>query len=102
MLAQGHSNVKIPVLVTHGDKDSLTSFDVSKALIKKISSQDKTFQEYPGYFHERKVYYYSIFTVFFTGSMFFMVTVHNEVGKEQIIELYCNWILHRAVPKAKL
>jgi len=54
LMAEGYRNIKIPILVTHGDKDTLTSFEGSKIFTERVLSQDKRFQGYPGYFHERK------------------------------------------------
>jgi alpha-beta hydrolase superfamily lysophospholipase len=43
--------VTLPFLVLHGEEDTVTDPDVSKALYDKASSVDKTMKLYPGMWH---------------------------------------------------
>ncbi len=46
------SEIRIPVLVMHGEKDSLTAPSGSQEFFENASCDDKTLKIYPGLFHE--------------------------------------------------
>ena len=41
----------LPFLVLHGDSDTVTDPEISKALYERASSKDKTMKLYPGMWH---------------------------------------------------
>ncbi|KAG5231737.1 hypothetical protein OIU76_005417 [Salix suchowensis] len=45
------SKVTLPFLVLHGDSDTVTDPEISKALYERASSKDKTMKLYPGMWH---------------------------------------------------
>ena len=51
-LQRKSSVISIPVLVLHGEADTLTAPEGSTEFIKNISSQDKTLKMLPGVYHE--------------------------------------------------
>jgi len=44
--------IKLPVLLNHGDQDSIAALNGAKSLLSALSSQDKTLHIYPGLKHE--------------------------------------------------
>lgn len=48
----GASKISLPILLQHGETDSLASAEGSKYLFEHVSSADKTLKIYPGLFHE--------------------------------------------------
>ena len=44
--------LSLPVLLMHGTEDSLVPFAGSEALFEALGSDDKTFERYPGLYHE--------------------------------------------------
>ncbi|OAY61824.1 caffeoylshikimate esterase isoform X1 [Manihot esculenta] len=50
-LEQSLYQVRLPFLVLHGDADTVTDPEISKALYEKASSKDKTMKLYPGMWH---------------------------------------------------
>lgn len=44
--------IKLPLLMVHGEKDTLTPLAGSQALNQRAGSSDKTLKVYPGMFHE--------------------------------------------------
>ena len=68
------SDVKIPILVSHGSCDNLTSCDASKKFVDECSVADKEHWLLDGYYHE----------------------LHNDLGNDLVIDKYVNWILQRA------
>ncbi len=46
------ADIRLPMLLMHGEADSLTSPAGSKFLYEQISSEDKTLKLYPGLYHE--------------------------------------------------
>jgi len=48
----GAPKIKLPILLQHGEADSLASVEGSKYLFEHVSSADKTLKIYPGLFHE--------------------------------------------------
>jgi acylglycerol lipase len=67
-------NFNLPLLISHGTEDTLTSHESSKNFYEKVPSVDKTFNSYEGYFHE----------------------LHNEPEGDEIVQEYINWILERS------
>jgi acylglycerol lipase len=45
-------SLTLPVLLMHGTEDTLVPFDGSEALFEALGSPDKTFERYPGLYHE--------------------------------------------------
>lgn len=62
--------VKIPVLLGHGDKDAITSFESTRLFAERLGDRAQ-FKSWEGRKHE----------------------VHNDTGKEEIMTFYTNWIL---------
>lgn len=46
------SQVKLPLLLMHGEADSMTAVNGSRSLYEAASAPDKTLQVYPGLYHE--------------------------------------------------
>jgi alpha-beta hydrolase superfamily lysophospholipase len=44
--------ITIPVLINHGEADTIASLSGAKALFDTLGAQDKTFHSYPGLKHE--------------------------------------------------
>lgn len=63
------------LLLIHGEKDPVTSIEASKKFVKNVPhhNQDITFKEWEGHLHE----------------------IHNEIGKEAVLEFLKNWIVER-------
>ena len=59
-----------PVLIVHGEDDPLVDINGSRMLYERVSSLDKTFKSYPGFYHE----------------------VMNEVQKEIVLRDIGDWI----------
>jgi alpha-beta hydrolase superfamily lysophospholipase len=68
---QHAGELKIPLLLMHGDADQITSYNASCEFASK-SNNNLTFKTWPGLFHE----------------------LHNEPGKEEIIEFVISWLSH--------
>lgn len=47
-------NSELPLLMSFGSKDGLTSFETGQEFMEKLMCTDKTFQSYEGCYHERK------------------------------------------------
>lgn len=62
-----------PMLMAHGTVDTLTSSAASKEFFGKVAAADKEYKSYEDYRHE----------------------LHNEIGKEEVIGGYRDWILAR-------
>ncbi|TPX48061.1 hypothetical protein SeMB42_g02516 [Synchytrium endobioticum] len=68
-------NFKYPIIMYHSPNDKLTDIRGSEEFMANCGSPDKTFEKFPGnWAHE----------------------LHNDPGKEQIIQDYTNWITKRA------
>jgi len=67
----GAPNITKPILVAHGTHDKITSYDASKEFMEQVASSDKTFKSLDGWYHEP----------------------HNEVDKEEFIQMVLNWVL---------
>ena len=66
-----HSDkVKIPVLLGHGDHDDITSFESTKLFAERLGDRAQ-FKPWEKRKHE----------------------VHNDIGKEDVMAFYANWIL---------
>ncbi|KAI8892598.1 Alpha/Beta hydrolase protein [Globomyces pollinis-pini] len=67
---------KMPIYLTHGTADGLTCPKASKKFMELIPSSDKTFKEFPGYYHE----------------------LHNEPinDRKVIVDGYIGWILEHS------
>lgn len=46
------SRIRLPVLLTHGDKDKVMPVEASRELFRNIGSMDKTLRVYEGWLHE--------------------------------------------------
>lgn len=46
------SDIRLPILLMHGEADTLTSPEGSRFLYDNVSSEDKTLKIYPGLYHE--------------------------------------------------
>jgi len=55
------ADLRVPLLILQGGADRLVSPEASRAFFERVASEDKTFHEYEGYYHEP----------------------HNDVGKER-------------------
>jgi acylglycerol lipase len=62
--------INLPVLIVHGTQDKLADINGSQSLYQRISSADKTFKTYEGYYHE----------------------VMNEIGKEAVLKDIGDWL----------
>lgn len=58
-----HKRFKVPIVILHGSADTLTDPAASRELIDKMPVQDKSFIDFPGAFHERNLFFYSIFLI---------------------------------------
>lgn len=64
------ASMKLPVLVQHGEADSLVRWDDVRPVVETISAPDKTVISYPGLFHE----------------------IYNEPEKNAVIGDLVNWL----------
>ncbi|KAI3633433.1 hypothetical protein MIR68_008380 [Amoeboaphelidium protococcarum] len=73
---------KLPLLVSYGTADKITSFDGGKLFVDSVTCDDKTFEVFDGAYHE----------------------IHNEPNgvKEKAIQTYGDWIAKRAMSTQKL
>ncbi|MCT4636958.1 MAG: lysophospholipase [Bacteroidales bacterium] len=69
LIMNSAGKIKMPVLLTHGDSDKITSAACSKKFADK-SEENLTFKEWPGMYHE----------------------LHNESEKETVLCYIKNWI----------
>ncbi len=72
-------DANVPLLITFGTGDQLTSFDAGYAFFDKVKCEDKTWKRYEGWFHE----------------------LHNEPEKQKVMDFYKEWVLER-VKKRKV
>ena len=72
-LTQQWQQIKLPLLIMHGDKDTLTSPKGSEAFYASVASEDKRLQLYPGLYHE----------------------ILNEPEREQIMTDISDWLSPR-------
>lgn len=71
-------NIRLPLLLMHGEADKVTSAASSRAFFDALPSADKQFKPWPEMRHE----------------------THNEIGREDVIATVANWILQRSQPPA--
>ncbi|MDX1995430.1 MAG: alpha/beta hydrolase [bacterium] len=62
--------LRLPLLILHGDADTITPPAGSPRLVEKAASADKTLKLYPGMYHE----------------------IVNEIGKEEVLADIGNWL----------
>jgi alpha-beta hydrolase superfamily lysophospholipase len=62
-----------PLLLVHGEKDSVTSVAATREFFERAASADKTLTVYPGMLHE----------------------THNDLGRERVIADVIAWIEQR-------
>lgn len=80
LLEENTSRFTAPLLLVHGSGDVVTSHLASKRFIDAIPSKDKTYEEYDGAYHE----------------------IHNDLGRDKVIQDCIQWILARSQKTAKL
>ena len=68
------SEMKIPVLVCHGDQDKITSLDASREFAYQLGHVAK-FVSWPGSYHEP----------------------HHDHEKEKVMQFYADWVLENCV-----
>lgn len=66
-------DMRVPVLLVHGGKDTLTSFQATLEFGRRLRSTDKTVRIYRGAFHE----------------------IHNDIDREQLFAEVKDWIGQR-------
>jgi alpha-beta hydrolase superfamily lysophospholipase len=69
----GASRISLPLLVLYGTEDQVVDVAFIEALYGRVSSQDKTIERYPGYYHE----------------------CFNETGREQVYQDLAAWLVAR-------
>ena len=71
-MQEDYKEIKVPILFTHGDKDTQTCPEASRRFANKIPSKDKTYLSFNGCYHE----------------------LHNELAEDRakVIKSYCDWI----------
>jgi alpha-beta hydrolase superfamily lysophospholipase len=62
--------IKVPVLITHGDSDRIIKPAGSTKILESLSSQEKTLEVFPGAYHE----------------------LHNDLCKEDYFKMIVPWI----------
>lgn len=62
--------LRLPLLITHGDKDKVMPVEASRNLYAKVGAMDKTIRIYPGWVHE----------------------LHNELGRAEYLGETINWM----------
>ncbi|KAJ3257252.1 hypothetical protein HK103_004806 [Boothiomyces macroporosus] len=74
-LLRNAKKFNLPLLVAHGTQDGMTCPKASKKFVSLVSSNDKTYKEYEGFYHE----------------------LHNEPRKDReiVYDTYINWITER-------
>jgi alpha-beta hydrolase superfamily lysophospholipase len=65
-----HPSVNAPVLLTHGEADSVTSIEATRAYFEKLPTPSKTFLSYPEARHE----------------------LHNDLIRATVLKDYLEWI----------
>ncbi|KAJ3042458.1 hypothetical protein HDV00_007228 [Rhizophlyctis rosea] len=73
LLKRDHAQFNVPVLVTFGEKDAITSPASAKQFVDKIPCSDKTYHIFDGLMHEP----------------------HNERQKDEVVKYWVDWILKR-------
>jgi alpha-beta hydrolase superfamily lysophospholipase len=70
MVQDSAKRITLPLLIVHGSEDSLASPSGAREMFGKLASADKTFQEFPGLYHE----------------------VFNEPERNEVLDLVSGWI----------
>jgi acylglycerol lipase len=72
LISEHSSTFRLPVLITHGSSDQITSPEYSESFIDQCASLDKKFERYIGGYHE----------------------LHNEIDefKIPVVKSYIRWI----------
>ena len=65
--------LRLPLLLLHGEDDSITCHRATRELFKRAGSSDKTMRLYPGVRHE----------------------IHNDFGREAVLAEVANWTVAR-------
>jgi acylglycerol lipase len=81
----------LPLLMTWGTQDRLTSMEAGKEFFDEVQCKDKLFKTFDGCYHERKWPY--VVRRFYVA---YPCIVHNEPEKDEIIQYYIDWILEHA------
>jgi len=76
LLVEEAPNFLHPLLLFHGEADTLTSPKASEKFFKRVGSQDKTIKIWPNLYHE----------------------LHNEPERDQVISEIIQWLLQRVQP----
>ena len=77
-LLENASKIKLPVIVMQAGYDTIVSAGASKTYFEKVSSIDKTFNLYEGYYHE----------------------IFNDIGREKVYTDLISWLECR-LPKTQ-
>ncbi|CCG80886.1 Serine hydrolase YJU3 [Taphrina deformans PYCC 5710] len=80
LLHENTSRFTAPLLLAHGDADSVCWHLSSKKFIEAIPSKDKTYKEYPESYHE----------------------IHNDLDRDVVIKDYIQWLVAHTKENAKL
>lgn len=67
------SEIRMPILILHGEADRINSVEGSRELLEKVSSTDKQLEVYSGGYHEP----------------------HNDLDQERVASDVIEWILER-------
>lgn len=62
--------IGVPVLISHGDADTMTSFEAARRFAARLECDDKTFKGYPGGYHQ----------------------LHTDFVKEEVVRDYVDWL----------
>lgn len=62
--------LKIPLLMTHGDADRITPHDASQRFFDRVTAADKQFISYPGGYHE----------------------AHNDLNRDEVVQNIGQWL----------
>lgn len=66
-------NLQLPILMVHGEADSINLPSGSRSFISNVTFPDKTLLIYPDGFHE----------------------LHNDLDREKVLSDFCSWLLDR-------
>ena len=77
MLKRSYMKYDLPIYISHGTEDVLTSLKASKEFIGKIPSTNKHLEVYEGAYHER---------------ISDLILVHFDSDKEKVVKGYIDWI----------
>jgi alpha-beta hydrolase superfamily lysophospholipase len=74
---QRAGEIRLPLLVLHGDADRINSVEGSRELFNLVSSEDKQLKIYPGGYHEP----------------------HNDIDRELVATDVIDWLLDHTTPR---